>query len=225
MVATFLNNIDGKNSVLKRRIITLCINEGDYSIADFSKELNTSIPTITKLVGELIDEGFLVDMGKAGTNGGRRPSVYGLNPSAGYFVGAEVRKQRINIAITNFKGELIDHFEDMDFKLTTSEESFKSLCGFLISIVEKTDINKDKILAYGITLTGRVNSETGYCFSYFIGEGRPLVPLLEHGLGCPVFLENDSRAMAYGEHICGAGKEKDNFLFINVDWGLGMGMI
>ena len=82
MKRSFFSNIDGKNSVLKKRIIALCINEDGYSIADLSKELNTSIPTITKIVGELMDEGFLVDMGKLGTNGGRRPSIYGLNPSA-----------------------------------------------------------------------------------------------------------------------------------------------
>ena len=64
MNGTFLSNIDGKNAILKKHMIALCINEGDYSIADLSKELNTSIPTITKLVGELIEEGFLVDMGK-----------------------------------------------------------------------------------------------------------------------------------------------------------------
>lgn len=93
MNRSFLSNIDGKNAILKKRIIARCINEDGYSIADLSKELNTSIPTITKLVGELMDERFLVDMGKQGTNGGRRPSIYGLNPSAGYFVGTDVKKK------------------------------------------------------------------------------------------------------------------------------------
>ena len=58
MSNSFLGRIDGKNSVLKKQILKLCINEGDYSLADLSKELNTSIPTITKLVGELIEDGF-----------------------------------------------------------------------------------------------------------------------------------------------------------------------
>ena len=92
MNGSFLSNIEGKNSILKQRILSLCINEGDYSLADLSKELNTSIPTITKMVGELIDDGFITDMGKMelGSNGGRRPSIYGLNPSVGYFVGEQV---------------------------------------------------------------------------------------------------------------------------------------
>ena len=58
MNRSFLNNIDGKNSILKQKILGLCIDEGDYSLADLSKDLNTSIPTITKLVGELIEEGW-----------------------------------------------------------------------------------------------------------------------------------------------------------------------
>ena len=125
---SFLNNIGGKNAILKKQIIALCVNEGDYSIADLSKELNTSIPTITKLVGELIEEGFIVDMGKQGTNGGRRPSIYGLNPSAGYFVGIDVRNDLIGIAVTNFKGQIADVTVELPFSLHTNEESLRQLC-------------------------------------------------------------------------------------------------
>ena len=106
---TFLTNTDGKNAILKQKIIGLCINEGDYSLADLSKELNTSIPTITKLVGELLEEGLLEDRGKLGTNGGRRPSIYGLNPTAGYFVGVDIRRKFINMCITDFKGTVLDY--------------------------------------------------------------------------------------------------------------------
>ena len=108
MSNSFLGRIDGKNSVLKKQILKLCINEGDYSLADLSKELNTSIPTITKLVGELIEDGFLREVGKIDTNGGRRPSVYGLDPSAGYFVGIDVRRKYLNYAVTDFKGAVIE---------------------------------------------------------------------------------------------------------------------
>lgn len=225
MNGTFLSNIDGKNAILKKQIIALCINEGDYSIADLSKELNTSIPTITKLVGELIEEGFLVDMGKQGTNGGRRPSIYGLNPSAGYFVGTEVRRRSISIAVTNFKGQLLEYQEEVPFTLMNSEASFKELCSYILDMLGKVDMAPEDVLAYGFNLSGRVNNETGYCFSYFIGEDRPIASFLEDELKRPVYVENDSRAMTYGEYICGVANDEDDMLFINVSWGLGMGMV
>ena len=59
MGISFLNNIDGKNAALKQKIIGLCINDGDFSLADLSKELGTSIPTTTKLVEELLDKNHL----------------------------------------------------------------------------------------------------------------------------------------------------------------------
>ena len=40
-----------------------------------------------------------------------------------------------------------------------------------------------------------------------------------------MFIENDSRAMAYGEYIAGVVKGEKNILFLNVAWGLGMGII
>ena len=49
-MTTFLNNIEGKGAIMKQKILGLCINDGDFSIAEFSKELNASIPTVTRLL-------------------------------------------------------------------------------------------------------------------------------------------------------------------------------
>ena len=226
LMKNFLDRIDdGKNGSLKKKILGLCITDGDFSIADLSKELNTSIPTITKLLSELIEDGFIEDLGKQGTSGGRKPNIYGLCASAGYLVGIDIGSQHISVAVTDFKGTLIDYREDMPFVLESSEESFRKMCGMILSHIGSLGIDKDRILAYGINLTGRVNCETGFSFSYFIGEERPLTATLEDLLDNTVFIDNDSRAMAYGEYICGVGNGEKNMLFINLSWGLGMGMI
>ena len=225
MAASFLNYTESKSSAIKQAILGKFINEGTDSIAEISREIGVSIPTITKLVGELIEDGLIEEVGKLGTTGGRRPSIYGLNPSAGYIVGVEIRLHHISMAITNFKGEIIDFQEDIAYTLENSEESFRAFCTFLKNLVDKTGIDRTKVLAYGFNLSGRVNNETGYCFSYFIGEDRPVSQVFKEELGAWVFVENDSRAMTYGEYICGIGNNEKNMLFLNVSWGLGMGMI
>lgn len=225
MGKTFLNSIDGKNAVLKRRILGLCINDGDFSLADLSKELGTSIPTTTKLVEELLEDGLLEDRGKQGTNGGRRPSIYGLNPSAGYFVGVDIRRKFISYAVIDFKGTTVTSHEHLPYSVQNSEESFVDMCRYIKESLAESNIAHEKVLAYGFNLTGRVNNETGYCFSYFIGEDKPIASVLEKELDRPVFIENDSRAMTYGEYIAGTGNGEKNMLFLNVAWGLGMGMI
>ena len=225
MTTPFLNNPESKNSALKQAILGKFISEGTESIADISREIGTSIPTITKLVGELIDEGLIEEVGKLGTTGGRRPSIYGLNPSAGFIVGVEIRWHHISMAITNFKGEIVDFQEDIPYTLESTEESFRAFCTFLKQIVDKTGIDRTKVLAYGFNLSGRVNNETEFSLSYFISEHRPISLVFKEELGTCVFVENDSRAMTYGEYICGIADEEKNMLFLNVTWGLGMGMI
>ena len=225
MYSTFLKNNEGKNLLLKQRILTFGINEGNFSLADLSKDISTSIPTTTRLIEELIEEGFIQDMGKLDTNGGRRPSIFGLNPSAGYFVGTEVNRSSVNIAVTDFKGQVVSFTSNIPYTVTSSEASFRELCNIIKENISKVGISLDKILAYGVNLSGRVNNETGYCFTYFIGEDRPIASLMEEVLGAQVYVENDSRAMTYGEYICGVAQNEKDMLFLNVTWGLGMGMV
>lgn len=222
---SFLKTHDSKNLQIKKKILGHCVNEGNFSLADLSKEINISIPTTTKLIEELIEDGFIKDMGKLDTAGGRRPSIFGLNPSAGYFVGTDIEKTSINIVITDFKGQIVAHHEKISYIVESSVQSFRQLCDTIKDYISKSGINIDHVLAYGINLSGRVNNETGYCFTYFIGEDRPIASLLEEELQAPVFVENDSRAMTYGEYICGVAHDEKDMLFLNVTWGLGMGMI
>ena len=222
----FHSNLDKKNFSMKQKILGLCASCGNYSLADLSKELNTSIPTITKVVGELIDDGFLMDMGKIDTNGGRRPSIFGLNPSAGYLVGINERNNGVSIAVTDFKGELIANNDSLDITIEPTEESFRNLNAAVKKYLNDNNIAQSKVLAYGINLSGRVNKDTGTCFNYNIGDDVPVMEMLEKsGFDAPVYLENDSRAMTYGEYIYSPESKGQDMLFLNVSWGLGMGMI
>ena len=225
MNSLFLKNSDTKNNLQKKQILQLCIKEGNFSLADLSKELNLSIPTTTRLTEELIESGFLEDMGKQDTNGGRRPSIYGLKPSAGYFVGTDIGKSTVSICITDFKGNTIAFYSNLPFRVESSETSFRELCNVIKKQITKSGVKQNNVLAYGVNLSGRVNNETGYCFTYFIGEDRPIASLLEEEFNAPVFVENDSRAMTYGEFICDGGNSEKDMLFLNVTWGLGMGMV
>ncbi len=214
-----------RSASLKKEIIRLLVIGGNYSITDISKEMNTSVPTITKLIVELISEGYVLDFGKQGTNGGRRPNVYGLNPDAGYFAGVDISKDFISMGVINFKGEMNEFVGNREFVMENTIESLDSLCSIINSFLNKLSIPRDKILSLGVNLSGRVNSESGYSYSfYFLGE-KPLSMLIEERVDCPVYIENDSRAMTYGEFMMGSDSHVKNMIFINASWGLGIGII
>lgn len=225
MNKSFLTDKEGKNAIVKREIIRLCIQNGNYSIADLSKEINTSVPTVTKLINELISDGFLQDLGKQGTSGGRRPSIYGLNPTAGFFVGVDVARQHFHIAISDFKGSIISFVQDIAFVLEANADSFKTMCRIVKEQVAAQGISWDDVLSVGVSLSGRVNPEEGFSLTYSVSDDLPLNALFQKELNVPVSIENDSRAMTFGEYLAGGHLDEKNMLFINLSWGLGMGMI
>lgn len=221
---TFHGPLGGKNADTKKQILSLCISD-DWSIAELSKELSTSIPTITKLVGELIEENYLEDMGKHGTTGGRRPSIFGLNPAAGHLIGVDIGNKEIRLAITDFKGRVESYTDGIAFTLDNSEESFARLCDIITRTVKQAKVEMSDVISCGVNLSGRVNSFSGYSLTYMLGEYRPLTEILSSRLGVNVTIENDSRAMTYAEYLTGCNSTEKNVLFFNVNWGLGMGMI
>ena len=64
-----------KNALLKKNILVHLAGNCEVTIADLAKELNISVPTATKLLQDLKDDGYLEDNGKIETAGGRRPNV------------------------------------------------------------------------------------------------------------------------------------------------------
>ena len=77
----------------------------------------------------------------------------------------------------------------------------------------------------GINISGRVNTLTGYSYSSFYFDERPLTEMFENELNINVSIDNDSRAMTYGEYIKGCVNGEKNVLYVNVSWGLGLGII
>lgn len=214
-----------KTSLIKQQIINQYVFGGNSSIAELSKALMLSVPTVTKFIGELMAEGLVNDYGKQSNVGGRQPNIYGLNPNAGYYIGVELRRDTVRMAAINFKAQVVADGEEKYILSDNSVNSIDQLCEIIRSFISRKELPKDGILAIGVSISGRVNSETGYSYSYLFVEEQPLVTMLEERLGYRVYIENDTRAATYGEYMSGAGNNEKTMLYVNASWGLGLGMI
>ena len=214
-----------KSAQTKKRIITHYIYSGSSTLTDLSKELDLSVPTVTKFVMELCDEGFIIDYGKLETSGGRHPNLYGLNPESGYFVGVDIKKFAINIGMINFKGDMMEKKLNIPYQFDNTPEALDELCRIIASFIHHTKVEKEKVLNISVNISGRVNPESGYSFSIFNFSERPLADILSEKTGFKVCIDNDTRAMAYGEYMQGCVKGEKNIIFLNLSWGTGIGII
>lgn len=214
-----------KSAMMKQRIITHLIYNGSSTITDLSKDMDLSVPTVTKFVDEMCAEGYVNDYGKLETSGGRHPSLYGLNSESGYFIGVEVKWYALNIGVINFKGDVVQLQMDIPFKLEDTPECLELLCQHIENFMAGLAIDKNKLLGVNVVLCGRVNPELGYSYSFFNFGGASLSSAMTERLKVDVSIDNDGRAMLYGEFMKGVVKGQRHVIFINVSWGLGMSII
>lgn len=220
-------NIDGesKSTLLKKNILNYFVVNGNATIQELAKIVGLSVPTVTKAVGELLNMGYVNEYGKQETGEGRHPVLYGLNPDSGYFVGVEIKEGVVNIGLANFRGDMIDMDEDHPCRIDNTMESMKELCGVVSEFIDRSGVNKEKLINVLFCIGGRVNSASGYSHTLYNFTEEPLTDLFTELLGYPTSIENDTRAFAYAEYMNGVVHGEKDVLVINASMGLGLGII
>ncbi|HEY8894748.1 MAG TPA: ROK family transcriptional regulator [Niastella sp.] len=214
-----------KNKALKRTIINHLDVIGNTTITDLAQALNISVPKITSLINELITDGLVKDYGKVDSKGGRRASMYGLVAESGFFIGVDVKNYYVNLGLLDFKKSLVSSEMHVPFVLANTQESYDQLIKIIQHFISTLSIQSRSILAMCVNLSGRINSESGYSYSFFHFHEEPLSATIEKTTGIRTFIENDSRAMAYGEFHNGIVRDEKNVLFVNLDYGIGLGIM
>lgn len=207
-----------------RKIIQYLLREKGKTIPEIRDFCGLSLPTTIKFVNELVEKNILIESGKKESSGGRRPTLYSLNPDQGYIVGVELLLKSFRMSIVNLNHEVIYDYETDNFDISRREEAFDFLVRTVPAIIAKKGIPESKILGIGIGITGRVNREKGISHS-FLHFDEPLTKLLEKYWNYPVFIDNDTHFMTLGEQAFGLAKGKNNVIYINLSRGLAIGLI
>lgn len=229
----FKHNILDRNSspseaeVIKDTILRHCIYQGNQMIPQMAATLGYSVPTVAKYVAELIKEGYFVECGKMDSHRGRKPIIYGVNPTACYFIGVDISRFALNLGMMNLTGEIVYETPLNDFSFDNTPATLDRVCQSVKEFVTQAGIEAESVALVNINISGRVNSLTGESYSVFNFEenDEPLAAILSEKTGLPIRIENDSRAMTFGELSAGNAQGHRNALFVNASWGLGLGII
>lgn len=228
----FLSRINAmsKGGSLMKQVFKYCLNNGKSTIPEIAKGLNYSVPAITKHVAELCEEGFFTDFGKTEAKEGRPANIYGVNQNSCYFVGVDIRWFSLSIGIINLSGEILKISTDNNFVFENNEQTLNNICRrvkeFINNVQAENIASAKKILNINVNISGRVNPKTGYSFSIFNHGEVPLSTIIANKLGYNVTIDNDTRAMAFGEYsLQSADNRHSTMIFVNIGWGIGIGII
>lgn len=215
-----------KHSVLRLDIVRHLYYRGALSINELSRLTGKSLPLVTSIINSLITESLVINNQLAPSTGGRRAHEYRLNKAANkYIVAVSIDQVVSRIALFDLHNDIIHGPHEQKINLCNSEESLGQLITFVKDYVNALDTVQDHILGIGMAMPGFVNAEHGINRTYYgLGE-HSISAYISEKLGLPVYIDNDSSAIALAELNFGVAKGMKDVMVVNMGWGIGLGMI
>ena len=214
-----------KSAELKNMIVKRLYFDKALSCADLSELFDKSVPSISKAVNELIDEGFVIENGYAPSSGGRRPLVYSIRHEAMYILTVAMDQLSTRIQMIDLVNQPVANIAVCDLKLLNNPHALSTLIEHINNYINTTGIPKDKIAGIGIGMPGFINSIEGVNFTYMESGDQSLTQVITIKTGVPTYIDNDSSLIALAEQKFGIAKARKDVMVINLGWGIGLGMI
>jgi predicted NBD/HSP70 family sugar kinase len=213
-------------AINKQRVLRLIRAAGPLSRADAAEQTGLTRPTISAVVAELLDEGWVVEVGTGESSGGRPPILLRFNPKARFVIGAELSAGHVRAVLADLSGQVAGRIKyrvestDPLVELSRVEAAIRQL-------LDGVPGGSASVTGIGLGITGLVDAAAGiWRYSpHFAVQDLPVAELLKERVGLPVVVENDARAMAWGERSFGAARGVDNLAYIRVGVAISAGII
>ncbi|HED4105088.1 ROK family transcriptional regulator [Klebsiella aerogenes] len=208
---------------LHQQLIHLVCSEEGASRADLARLTGMSKAAIGALVKEMLADGLLQESDMAASGGQGRPSVtLSLAPDAAYAIGISLIDNQLVLVLMNASGEKIAE------RLLTPQleipDVIQQLAGEIRSLLNDTLIERQRLVGIGFALSAFVDAAQAVCVqSALLGWHQvPLAELLSRATGgIPVFIENDTRALANWEKTFGHLRKLESAVVISHGSGIG----
>lgn len=224
-MAANMFNTTQKSSSLYFEIIKQLYYGKVMSCADLSTQIDKSIPLITKVLNQLIEKEFVIEKGFAPSTGGRRPLMYMVNPDRIHLVAVAMDQLSTRIVIVDLLNNYKTNIEIVGLKLQNNPNALDELTKIINDHIEQAGIKKETLLGVGIGMPGFVNINEGINYTYLESNGKSLTKHISSVVNLPVFIDNDSSLIALSELKFGIAKTIKDVMVVNLNWGIGLGMI
>lgn len=194
---------------------------------ELATRIGISKQTVGDAIAELGKDGWVVQRGKISGDTGRPASTYAFDEEARFVLGLDLGATRLRIALADFGGNVRAESELM------TRDGDGQLIGQMhkaaVALVDSAGISWDRISATAISSPGVINPATGavefapnlpgfYEIEDVLGE-------FQSRFGHEVVLDNDVNMAAAGEQWLGFGRHLDDFAFLAIGTGVGLGLV
>ena len=201
------NNLPRVKMTNQSSILRMVYHCGPITRTDIARRLGLTLPTITTNINTMIAAGLVRELDSSEPSDrrhGRRSHLLDIAPEARHFVGVEMTGSESAVCVTDYRGRVLDS-RSASAPSRDYEENLVITCALVEELLNQCTLTFDDVDGLGFCVPGLVDSQAGVLkvrpsFNWFDKNlFRDVSRRL--GLHCPVTVENNACARAYGASL------------------------
>lgn len=217
-----------RQSPLADAALRLIWKERRISRAEIARRTGLSRSTVSEIVEALLPAGLFDEVGTGPSLGGRPPIVLEFRDDAFAILGVDVGAAHVAVALTDLRGRVLA-WEHRTHPVRTDPAGTRAL------IIELCDrclaywpAGISAVVGIGVALPCPIDPRHPDVLSEVVlpdWGGHSGLEMLRERYGVPLRVDNDANLGALAERWWGAGRDVDDFAYIKLATGLGMGHV
>lgn len=203
-------------------VLQTVYGKGEISRAEVARLTHLTRTTVSELVGELIEQGLLEEIGSQSFGVGKPPILLRVREDGRQLVCVDLSGPVFEAAIVNLVGKICRREA-----LPKDGQSGEAVLNLVTQLLDGLVAGSGPLVGIGIAAPGLINPQSGLVRrSVSLGlTDFPLKKLVEERYGLPVYLTNDSHAAALAEYNFGELRGSPNLIVVRIGEGIGSGII
>jgi predicted NBD/HSP70 family sugar kinase len=207
----------------ERLVVRTVYDLGPMSRADVARQTGLTRTTVSDVVGGLIGDGVVREIGRGQSTGGKAPILLEIDQDARLVVGLDLGEEQFAGSLVNLRGE-IRRTVELPVAGRDGDDAVRLVFDLLDELLDGVSA---PLLGIGVGTPGLVDSRTGTIRRAVNLDWRdlPLGAIIADRYDVPVNVANDSQAAALAEYTYAGEARVPNLIAIRVGRGVGAGLI
>jgi predicted NBD/HSP70 family sugar kinase len=209
-------------------ILDLVRSSGVVSRIELADRSGLTGASISRIVKQLMAEGLITEVGLGDRTGGKRRTLFQLNPRSRHAVGISPDFANITYVITNLRGEVVTQMQSAGTGQESPRRVVQRIANELRPLLSSAGVDNSTLEGIGIAVAGRQDTAHHVLRSNPSATEWELFDIedtLNAATDLPVVVENDSTCAAIGEFWVGRIPASADFATVYLATGFGLGLV
>lgn len=218
---------DLRKSNRARALWELYMN-GPLTRQEVGAAAGVSPATVSNLVGELLEQGVVIEVGLEDSNGGRPRGLLQVNPEYGFVVGVDVGETAFLVELFDLSMKVrASHVSTTELSRLDPQDVVDRVHEGIASVIARAGVRSEQILGVGVGVPGLVeHGRDAVVHGQSVGwDAVPLGAMLRKGMDLPLLIDNGAKTLGQAEKWFGAARGCDNAIIVLLGIGVGTSII